>query len=322
MMLKTVLVTGSSGFIGFHLSKKLLELWYKVVWLDIENDYYDVNLKIARRNELVKSNNFKFYKQDLCDLVWLKKIFEENTVDKVVNLAAQAWVTYSYKNPFEYIQSNIVGFHNLIDVAKNFGIENFVYASTGSVYGDNTKDPAEAKDQCETPLSIYAASKKSNELIAYSYSSMYWLSTIGLRFFNVIWPWWRPDSALYIFTKNILEGKSIDVRNHGKMRRNNTYVGDIVDGIVLALDYQVDKKYHIFNLWNERKVELMYFIERIEHELWLMAEKKYVDMLPGEPAVTSVDSAVTRDILWWSPKVGIEEGIAVFVQWYKLFVDY
>jgi UDP-glucuronate 4-epimerase len=236
-----------------------------------------------------------------------------------VNLAAQAGVTYSYKNPSSYIQSNIVWFFNLIDLSKNNKIKSFVYASTWSVYWDNKKDPAETEDRCESPLSIYAASKKANELIAYSYSSMYGLSTIWLRFFNVVWPWWRPDSALYIFTKNILEWKEIEIRNHGKMIRNNTYVWDIVDGIIKSLSLKNEKEYKIFNLWNEKKISLMYFVECIEKTLWITAKKKFVDMLPWEPAVTSVNSQITKDILWWEANVQIEEAIEEFVDWYKEF---
>ncbi len=316
-MSETILITGTSGFIGFHLATRLLKEWNKVVWIDNENDYYDVQLKKDRRAELEKFDNFKFYPIHLEDLDAVKQVFEENQIDKVVNLAAQAGVTYSYKNPHSYIQSNVVWYHNLIFCAKESAVKNFVYASTGSVYGNNTKDPAEADDRCESPLSIYAATKKANELIAYSYSSMYKLPTIGLRFFNVVGPWGRPDSALYIFTKNMLEWKSIQVRNHGKMIRNNTYVWDIVDGIIKSLWYIVEEKYHIFNLGNERKVDLMYFIEQIEKSLWMKAEKEFVDMLPWEPAVTSVDSTVTRETLWRKPTVEIEEAIQEFVDWYK-----
>ncbi len=320
--METILVTGTSWFIWFHLAKKLLSKWKKVIWIDNENDYYDIKLKKSRRNILQESDNFIFYNESLENLESIKKIFQENKIDKVVNLAAQAWVTYSYKNPYIYIQSNIVGFHNLIDIAKNHNVKNFVYASTGSVYGANKKDPAEVEDKCESPLSIYWASKKTNELIAYSYSSMYDIQTIWLRFFNVVWPWWRPDSALYIFTKNILEWKTIQIRNHGKMTRNNTYVWDIVDGIIKSLDYKSDKKYNIFNLWNERKVKLIYFVEQIEKSLWIKAKKEFVDMLPWEPAITSVDSSKTRQILWRKTTVDIEEAIEKFTNWYKEYHNY
>ncbi|HKL44523.1 MAG TPA: NAD-dependent epimerase/dehydratase family protein [Candidatus Absconditabacterales bacterium] len=316
-MSETILITGTSGFIGFHLAKRLLEEGRNIIGFDNENDYYDVNLKVARRNILEKYNNFKFYKGSLENLEDLKKVFEENKIDKVCNLAAQAGVTYSYKNPYTYIQSNIVGFHNLIDIAKNNSVKNFVYASTGSVYGNNKKDPAEVEDKCESPLSIYGASKKTNELIAHSYSSMYGIQTIGLRFFNVVGSRGRPDSALFIFTKNILEGKTIEIRNHGKMRRNNTYVGDIVDGIIKSLDFVSNEKYNIFNLGNENKVELMYFVEQIEKSLGIESKKEFVDMLPGEPAVTSVDSSETRKILGWRTTKEIEDVIEEFVDWYK-----
>jgi len=316
-MSETILITWTSGFIWFHLAKRLLEEWRNIIWFDNENDYYDVNLKVARRNILEKYNNFKFYKWSLENLEDLKKVFEENKIDKVCNLAAQAGVTYSYKNPYTYIQSNIVGFHNLIDIAKNNSVKNFVYASTWSVYWNNKKDPAEVEDKCESPLSIYGASKKTNELIAHSYSSMYWIQTIWLRFFNVVWSRGRPDSALFIFTKNILEWKTIEIRNHGKMRRNNTYVWDIVDGIIKSLDFVSNEKYNIFNLWNENKVELMYFVEQIEKSLWIESKKEFVDMLPWEPAVTSVDSSETRKILWWRTTKEIEDVIEEFVDWYK-----
>lgn len=318
-MSETILITGSSGFIWYHLAIRLLEEWNTVVWVDNENDYYDVKLKQNRRSKLEEFDNFKFYKLSLENLEDLKRVFEENKIDKVVNLAAQAGVTYSYKNPHSYIESNIVWFHNLIFLSKEFWINNFVYASTWSVYGDNENDPAKVEDKCESPLSIYAASKKANELIAYSYSSMYKLPTVWLRFFNVVWPLWRPDSALYIFTKNILEGKEIEIRNHGKMIRNNTYVGDIVDWIIKSLWFKWEKKYNIFNLWNEKKVDLMYFVEQIEKSLWIKAKKRFVDMLPWEPAVTSVDSSITRNVLWWKPTIEIEEAIKEFVNWYKEF---
>jgi len=320
-MKKTILVTWSSGFIGFHLVKRLLDEGHFVVGIDNENDYYDVTLKQARREELEKSDSFVSYKENLEDLDAVKKIFIEHEIDKIAHMAAQAGVTYWFKDPFCYVQTNIVGFHNLLDEAKNYKVKNFVFASTWSVYGDNEKDPAEPEDRCETPLSIYAATKKSSELIAYVYSYLYDIQTIGLRFFNVIWPRGRPDSAIFLFTKNILAGKPIEVRNHGKMKRNNTYVGDIVDGIVKSLWFKNDQKYQIFNLGNENHVDLMYFIERIEHELGMEAKKEFVDMLPGETAVTSVNSDLTREKMWWDTKVEIEEGICDFVKWYNGFYN-
>lgn len=305
--METILVAWSSGFIWFHLCKRLLSEGYAVVGIDNENNYYDIALKQARRNELLKNDRYSFCQWDIADLSFVQSVFAENTIDKVCTLAAQAGVRYSFQNPYVFIDTNIVGYHNLIHMAQSHECSNFVYASTWSVYWENHGKAWELTDPCDQPLSLYAATKKTNELIAHSYSHLHGLQTIGLRFFNVVWTWWRPDAAYYIFTKNILEWKPIKVHNHGKMKRNNTYVGDIVDGIVRSLEYDNGGKYEIFNLWNENEVELMYFIERIEKRIWKEAQKEFIEIQPGEIPANSVDSSVTHAKLGRKPQVQIEQ---------------
>ena len=241
-----ILITGSAGFIGYHLSKKLLDQGQEIIGLDNINDYYSVQLKEDRIKNLKENSNFKFYKTDLCDLDGLIKIFKENNIVKVVNLAAQAGVRYSITNPFAYQKSNLEGFLNIIETAKNFNIENFLYASSSSVYGNNKKLPFSTDDNVDHPISLYAASKKANELIAHTYSHLFGLPTSGFRFFTVYGPYGRPDMALFIFTKKILAGETIDVYNYGKMKRDFTYVDDICAGLMSSLDKPYP--YEVFNL--------------------------------------------------------------------------
>ena len=318
--METILITWTSGFIGFHLAKKLLEEWNtKIIWFDNENDYYDVNLKIARRKELEKFDNFKFYKWDLANLDDLKKVFKENKIDKVCNLAAQAWVRYSLINPFAYIQTNIVWFTNLIELAKDYKIKNFVYASSSSVYWKNEKQPFSVDDRVDNPISLYAASKKSNELIAHTYSHLYNLPTTWLRFFTVYWPYWRPDMAMFIFADKITKWEKIPVFNYGKMKRDFTYIDDIVYWIIKSLNTISD--YEIFNLWNHNTVELEYMISLIEKWLWKKAEKDYLPIQPWDVPATWADVEHTYEKLWWKAKTSIEEGVENFCRWYKKFYN-
>ncbi|MDP2812428.1 MAG: GDP-mannose 4,6-dehydratase [bacterium] len=312
---KTILVTGSAGFIGFHAAKTLLEQGVKVIGLDNLNNYYDPSLKKARNEILKKYKNYKFYKGHLEDLRFIKKIFKENTIDKVCHLAAQAGVRYSLNHPHSYIQSNIVGFTNLIDEAKNHNVKDFIYASSSSVYGKNKKTPFSTADSVDTPISLYAATKKSNELIAHSYHHLYGLNCSGLRFFTVYGPYGRPDMALFLFTKAILEDKAIKIFNHGKMKRDFTYIDDIVAGIISSLEKSYP--YEIFNLGNNQPIELEYFIETLEKHLGKKAKKELLPMQAGDVVETFADIDKSKEKLNFLPKTSIEEGIKKFLDWYK-----
>lgn len=319
--METILITWSSGFIWYHVSKKLLEQGNLVIGLDNENNYYDPNLKYARRQELEKSKNFKFYKGNLEDLEFMKKIFEENKIVKVLNLAAQAGVRYSLINPYAYIQTNIVGFHNLIEFSKQHNIKNFVYASSASIYGANKKMPFTVGDQTDTPISLYGATKKADELIAHSYSFYFKLPTIGLRFFNVYWPRGRPDGAFFIFAKGILEETTIEVFNEGKTIRNFTYIDDIVDGVIRSLNHTPNNDYEIFNLGNTNTVMLNDMISHIEHECGKTGNKKYLPADLADIPESWVDIDHTQRLLWRKPKIGIEEGIHHLIKRYRQFYN-
>lgn len=312
----TILVTGSAGFIGFHTSLALLEKNISVIGVDNLNDYYDVNLKKARNNILKKYTNYKFYKGDLKNLDFVKKILDENPkINKVCHLAAQAGVRYSITNPHIYIQSNIVGFTNLIEEAKNHNIKDFIYASSSSVYGKNKKTHFSTDDFVDMPISLYAASKKANELIAHSYHHLFGMNCTGLRFFTVYGPYGRPDMALFLFTKAILEDKAIKIFNHGKIKRDFTYIDDIVAGILSALYHSYH--YEIFNLGNNRSVELNYFIETIEKNIGKIAKKEMLAMQAGDVAETFADIKKSKAKLNFKPQTSIEEGIKKFLNWYK-----
>lgn len=310
-----ILITWTSWFIWFHTAKLLLERWDEIIWYDSENDYYDVNLKYARRKLLETYPNFTFYKWKLEDFEFLKTIFEKNRPEKVFNPAAQAGVRYSLTNPFAYIQSNLVWFHNILELSKQFEIKNFVYASSSSVYGKNKKQPFSIDDKVDNPISIYAATKKANELIAHSYSHLFWIPTTWLRFFTVYWPRWRPDMAMLIFLNNMKEWKPIPVFNHGKMKRDFTYIDDIVDWVVRCIDNPFP--YEIFNLWNHQTVELEYMIELLEKNIWLKAQRDYMDIQPWDVPATWADIDHTHKMLWWQPKTSIEQWIEKLVSWYK-----
>lgn len=312
-----ILVTGSSGFIGFHVSKYLLERGDEVVGLDNFSPYYSVKLK-EDRNSLLKSyENYKSGRMDLCDTNGVDELFQNEGFDKVCNLAAQAGVRYSIKNPHEYINSNIVGFLNILEACRHWPIKRLVYASSSSVYGGNTKLPFSEKDPVDNPVNLYAASKKSNELMAHCYTHLYGFQTIGLRFFTVYGPWGRPDMAMWLFTEAVLNNKSIQVFNNGDMQRDFTFIDDIVQGVVAAIDRDDLDNYEIFNLGNHRSENLLDLIKIIENALGKEAEKEYLPMQPGDVKATYADIELAKEKLGFKPKTGITDGVPKFVNWYR-----
>lgn len=328
-----ILITGAAGFIGFHLSKKLLDESYQVVGIDNLNDYYDPELKQSRLKILGQYSNFTFQKIDLKDKVAIDKIFETYRPTHVVNLAAQAGVRYSIENPYAYVDSNLIGFMNILEACRNYPVEHLLYASSSSVYGGNKVAPFSTNHNVDHPVSLYAATKKSNELMAHTYSHLYGIPTTGLRFFTVYGPYGRPDMAYFSFTKDILEEKPIKVFNHGKMERDFTYIDDIVEGIVKLInkvpvsnrEWDESKDdlstsfapYKIYNIGNNNPVPLMRFINALESALGKEAEKVYMDMQPGDVLRTYADvSALERDINF-KPSTSIEEGLKKFVEWYR-----
>jgi len=318
--MKKVLVTGGAGFIGFHVAKALLEKGESVIVIDNLNDYYDVNLKKARLAELEKAadkDNYRFFKVSLENFDALKIIFDENNITKVCHLAAQAGVRYSIENPFSFMQSNGVGFLNILELSKDTKVENFVYASSSSIYGNNEKVPFSEDDPVNTPISLYAATKRSNELIAHVYSHLYGVPCTGLRFFTVYGPWGRPDMAYFKFTKKIINNEPIEVYNKGKMQRDFTYIDDIISGVLSSLEHPF--KCEIFNLGNNHTVELMYFIECIEKALGKEAEKIFKPKPLGDVDRTWADIDKSNKILQYQPTVNIEDGLERFVAWFKAY---
>ena len=325
------LITGAAGFIGFHLSKHLLGQGNSIIGVDNLNEYYDVNLKKSRLNELKGDPEFTFHKLDLVDRKGIKKLFSENNVDYVVNLAAQAGIRYSLENPHAYVDSNIVGFLNILEGCRNNDIKHLVFASSSSVYGANTMMPFSVHHNVDHPMSLYAATKKSNEIMAHSYSSLYQLPCTGLRFFTVYGPLGRPDMALFLFTKAILENRPIDIFNQGKMKRDFTYIDDIVEGVVRVTvnipapdtDWDSDKPdsatsyapYRLYNIGNNNPIELMKFIEVLEDCLGKKAEKNLLPMQPGDVHETCADVDDLINI-GFKPSTPIEKGIKKFVEWY------
>lgn len=310
----SILVTGSAGFIGFHLAHRLLQEGIEVVGYDNVNDYYDPSLKEARLRILNDFDKFKFYRADLCDFATLQKVFSDQTIEKVVHLAAQAGVRYSLINPFAYQKSNLEGFLNIIELSKRAKVKNFIYASSSSVYGNNRHLPFSVQDNVDRPISLYAATKKSNELIAHVYAHLYQLPCTGLRFFTVYGPYGRPDMALFIFTKNILEGKPIDVYNFGQMKRDFTYIDDIVAGLRSAIDKPFP--YEIFNLGNHRSENLMDFIHLIEEYSGRKAQINFQPIQPGDVPETYADISTATEKLGFVPRTQIREGIKLFLDWY------
>lgn len=314
---ETVFVTGSAGFIGFSLSKRLLEQGKNIIGIDNLNRYYDVNLKKARLKILQSYENFVFYKEDIQNIRALREIFAKHRIDRICNLAAQAGVRYSLEDPFAYEKSNVQGFLNLLEIAREYRPENFVYASSSSVYGSNKKIPFSVLDRTDSPISLYAATKKANELIAHAYSHLYQIPCTGLRYFTVYGPWGRPDMALFLFTDAILNNRPIDVYNYGDMKRDFTYIDDIVSGTIAALERPVP--YEVFNLGNSRSEQLMKLIGILEKELGKEAEKNMMPMQPGDVRETSADIRKSTELLGFKPKTSLEEGIRKFVAWYRDF---
>ncbi len=312
-----ILVTGCAGFIGMSLCKELLKKGNYIIGIDNLNNYYDVKLKNKRLSILSDHKNFIFKKIDISNYNNLKDIFNENNIIKVVNLAAQAGVRYSLENPNVYMESNVLGFMNILECCRHYNTKGLVYASSSSVYGGNEKIPFSEKDNVDIPVSIYAASKKANELMAHSYNHLFGLKSTGLRFFTVYGPWGRPDMAMYIFTEKILNNKPIEVFNYGDMRRDFTYIDDIVNGIISALDKNYD--YEIFNLGNNRSEDIETVISIIEDCLGKNAIRNYEDMQPGDVKNTYADIEKARLLLDYNPEITIQEGIPNFIQWIKKY---
>jgi UDP-glucuronate 4-epimerase len=328
-----ILVTGAAGFIGLHVTRRLLERGDEVVGIDNLNDYYDPRLKRARLDCLKPFANFRFIKLDIADSEAMARLFAEEKFNRVVHLAAQAGVRYSLSNPQVYIQSNLVGFGNLLEGCRNSHVEHLVYASSSSVYGANTRMPFSVHDEVNHPISLYAATKKSNELMAHSYSHLFGLPTTGLRYFTVYGPWGRPDMSPWLFTSAILEGRPINVFNNGKMQRDFTYVDDIAEGTVRALDRiaapsaEFDSAhpdpassfapYKVYNIGNHQPIELMHFIESIEQALGQEAQKNFLPMQAGDVQATYADVEDLRRDVGFEPKTPLSEGIARWAAWFR-----
>lgn len=328
-----VLVTGAAGFIGCHVARYLLARGDTVVGLDNMNAYYEVSLKEARLSRLQSISGFTFRRADVADRAAIEQVFADEAPERVVHLAAQAGVRYSLQNPHAYVDSNIVGFMNMLESCRHSGVEHLVYASSSSVYGSNTRMPFSVHDNVDHPVSLYAATKKANELMAHTYSHLYGLPTTGLRFFTVYGPWGRPDMALFLFTRAILAGEPIDLFNHGRMRRDFTYIDDIVEGVVRTLDRvpQGDPNwngdspdpgtsrapYRVYNIGNNQPVELMEFVGAIEEALGKQAEKRLMPIQPGDVPATWADvDDLIRDT-GFRPATPIREGVRRFVEWYR-----
>jgi len=333
--LKKILITGSAGFIGFSVSKYLLNEGYDIIGIDNHNDYYDPAMKESRLQILQEYSNYKHHRIDMIDKQKIDEIFEIYKPEQVINLAAQAGVRYSMKNPLAYINSNILGFTHILENCRQHKIQHLVYASTSSVYGANTKTPFSEHDSANHPLSIYAASKKSNELMAHSYSYLYQLPTTGLRFFTVYGPWGRPDMALFKFTKAILEGKPIDVFNHGKHTRDFTYIDDIVEGIIKTLNNpskgnnnwnsnqpdpgSSNSPWSIYNIGNNDPVHLMDYIDVLEKKLGKKAKINYLPLQPGDVQDTYSDTNNLKKQFNYKPSTSVSDGISNFVNWYRAY---
>jgi len=332
-----ILVTGAAGFIGFHLSQRLLERGDEVVGLDNLNDYYDVQLKKDRLAQLVKLSNFRFVEMDLADRQKMPELFAREKFDKVVNLAAQAGVRYSLENPHAYVDANLVGFVNVLEGCRHSGVKHLVFASSSSVYGANTRMPFSIHHNVDHPVSLYAATKKANELMAHTYSHLYRLPCTGLRFFTVYGPWGRPDMAMFLFTRAILAGEPINIFNHGKMQRDFTYIDDIVEGVVRVTDniaagnpaWDGDSPdpgtsyapYRNYNIGNNNPVELMHLVATIEQAIGQTAQKEYLPLQPGDVPTTYADVDDLVADVGFKPATSIEDGVAKFVAWYREYYN-
>jgi len=330
---KTVLVTGAAGFIGYHVARRLLERGDHVQGLDNLNEYYDVRLKEARLSQLASFPQFRFVKADVADRKNMTALFAEQPICRVVHLAAQAGVRYSLVNPYAYVDSNVAGFLNVLEGCRQARVDHLVFASSSSVYGGNTHMPFSVHDNVDHPLSLYAATKKANELMAHAYAHLYGVPCTGLRFFTVYGPWGRPDMALFLFTKAILEGRPIEVFNHGKMQRDFTYIDDIVEGVVRVLDKPAGSNlawssekpdpgsssasYHLYNIGNHKPVELLHLIELLEQTLGKRAEKRFLALQPGDVPATYADVGDLIKDVAFKPDTSIEVGLQRFVQWYR-----
>lgn len=329
------LVTGAAGFIGFYVSQRLLAAGHSVIGIDNLNDYYDVNLKLARLAQLENKDGFEFIKLDLADREGMAALFAEQRFERVIHLAAQAGVRYSIENPLAYADSNLTGFVNVLEGCRHNKVGHLLYASSSSVYGLNKKQPFSTDDSVDHPVSLYAATKKANELMAHTYSHLYSLPTTGLRFFTVYGPWGRPDMALFKFTKAILAGQSIDVYNHGEMRRDFTYIDDIAEAIVRLQnvipqadpDWTVENgspasssaPYCVYNIGNSNPVKLMTYISALEKALGIEAPKNMLPMQPGDVHETSADTAPLSKAINFKPETPVEQGVQRFVDWYRDF---
>ena len=312
-----VIVTGCAGFVGFHLSRRLLDQNYEVYGIDNLNNYYDVVLKENRLKILIKYKNFTFFKENISKLDSLTKIFKETKPAKVVSLAAQAGVRYSIEDPHSYIESNIKGFMNVLECCRYNKVKGLIYASSSSVYGKNNIFPFSETDKVDKPISIYAVTKKTNELMAYTYSHLYGLKTTGLRFFTIYGPWGRPDMAIYLFLKKILDNKKIEVFNNGNMQRDFTYIEDAIEGICLAI--KKNKKCEVFNIANNKMESILEVISLLEKSLSKKSQIKLMKMQPGDVKKTDANIEHTQNKLGFDPKVNIAEGIPLFVSWYKKY---
>jgi UDP-glucuronate 4-epimerase len=332
--MRTACVTGAAGFIGFHLCRSLLGLGWEVTGVDSLNHYYDVKLKRDRLENLCPSDRFKFHHLDICDHAAIQEIYAQGHFDYTIHLAAQAGVRYSLENPWAYTQSNVAGFLNILECCRSFGSKHLVYASSSSVYGLNTKVPFSVRDNVDHPVSLYAATKRANELMAHVYSHVYGLPTTGLRFFTVYGPWGRPDMAPFLFTKSILEGTPIQVFNNGHLSRDFTFIDDIIDALVPVIEripthrskheaaFGPDQSwapYRLYNIGNHRPVELPYFIELIERYTKRKAICVPMPMQPGDVPITCADVAELAQTTGFSPRTSIEDGLREFVAWYRSY---
>lgn len=314
-----ILITGAAGFIGMHLAERLLADGHDVVGLDNFNDYYSVALKEARHDRLLATSGYEGHRCDLCDLPQLETIFETGRFDVVCNLAAQAGVRYSLENPAAYVKSNVEGFGNILECCRRYQVPKLVYASSSSVYGGNKKLPFSEDDPVDHPVSLYAATKKANELMAHTYTHLYGIQSIGLRFFTVYGPWGRPDMAMWLFTEAMLAGRSINVFNHGKMKRDFTYIDDIISGVVATIQSKTLDPYEVLNIGNNRSEKLMRLIELIACELGVEPKMVMLPMQPGDVPTTYADISRINKKLGYEPSTTIETGIPAFIRWYKQY---